>query len=482
LFDIPFSTNAISTRVTMSLDSKPRSAQRRWLPYIVVIAAVIVLGAIAFWLARSASAPGGPGGPPGGGGRFGRNALTMPVGVAKADKGDVKITLNSLGTVTPLRTVTVTAQVAGQLADVKFKEGQLVKQGDLLAEIDPRPYQAALTQAEGALARDQASLAGAKVDLQRYQILFKQDSVQKQTLDTQAALVAQDEGTVKSDQGNVDTAKVNLAYTKIVAPVSGRVGLRQIDPGNNVSVGSAVVVLTQLKPMDVLFTLPEDNLPAVLKQLHAGVTLPVDAFDRSGQTKLASGSFLSLDTQISTSTGTVNAKAEFTNDDENLFPNQFVNVKLLLDTLHDAIVIPTSALERGADGTFVYVVQPDKTVVVRNIKTGPTEGERVAVTDGLQVGDLVVTSGADRLRDGAKVELPGENPPPAANGAAAQKHAGTGERGQWKQGQGNGQPAAHHRREAGAAPTDGSAPPAPAAGTTEAKPADTSKPADEKKQ
>ena len=425
--------------------------KRKWLAYLIVLGVALILGLIAYWL--SISAPSVPAGRFGGGGRAGgAGGLTMPVRTATVSKGDIKITLNSLGTVTPLRSVTVTAQVAGQLLSVQFKEGQLVNQGDLLAQIDPRPYQAALTQAEGTLARDQALLANSKIDLDRYQTLFKQDSIAKQQLDSQASLVHQYEGTVKSDQGQVDTAKVNLAYTRIVAPVGGRVGLRQVDPGNNVATGASIVVITQLKPIDVLFTLPEDNLPPVLQKMHAGTSLPADAYDRAGTTKLASGTLLSLDNQIDTTTGTVKAKAEFVNDDESLFPNQFVNVRLLLDVMHDATVIPTSALERGSGGLFVYIVQADKTVAVRNIKTGPTEGERVAVTDGLQIGEVVVTSGADRLREGSKVELPGDNPQPAANAQKPATAASGQARGQGQHGQG-------HRRDA--ANPSGSTPPTP---------------------
>jgi len=245
---------------------------------------------------------------------------------------------------------------------------------------------------------------------------------------------------VKSDQGQIETAKVNLTYTKILAPVGGRVGLRQVDAGNNVQNGASVVVITQLKPIDVLFTIPEDNLPPVLAKQHAGTALDVDVYDRAGQTKLASGSLASLDNQIDTATGTVKAKAEFANDDESLFPNQFVNVRLLLDVLHGAIVIPTSALERGADGLFVYIVQPDKTVKVRNIKTGPTEGERVAVTEGLKVGDVIVTSGADRLREGSKISLPEDEPQPAATGANAE--GADAQNRQWKRGEGQRGPGA----------------------------------------
>ena len=450
----------------MSIDStdrarrpaRPRGTKRAML-IVLVVAALLAAGG--YWLAHSSAenpparggrgARGGPGGPGGAGG------LPMPVAVAKVANGDINITLNALGTVTPLRSVTITAQVAGNLLKVNYKEGQMVKEGDALAEIDPRPYQAQLTQFEGALARDEALLANSKIDLDRYTTLFAQDSIAKQQLDSQKSLVHQYEGTVKSDQGQIDNAKVNISYTKIMAPVTGRVGLRQVDPGNNVSVGSSIVVITQLKPIDVLFTIPEDNLPPVLKKMHAGDKLSADAYDRAGTTKLATGSLASLDNQVDTSTGTVKAKAEFINDDESLFPNQFVNVRLLLDVMHNAIVIPTSALERGASGLFVYVVQPDHTVQVRNIKTGPTEGEKVAVTDGLQIGETVVTSGADRLRDGSTVELPGEEP--AQKPADGQKRQGNRGNGQQNP---QGAQGEHRRRDGSGANAPANDPNAPA--------------------
>jgi membrane fusion protein, multidrug efflux system len=442
----------MSTQFERNSKTPPKTGIKRAIVIVLVIAAVIAIGG--YYLAKGSAsqqstggrgAGGRGGGGPGGAG--GPGGLAMPVGVATVANGDINIVLSAIGTVTPLRNVTVSAQIAGNLLDVNYREGQLVKQGDLLADIDPRPYQAQLSQFEGALARDEALLANARIDLERYTTLFSQDSIAKQQLDSQKSLVHQNEGTVKADQGQIDNAKVNLGYTKITAPFSGRVGLRQVDPGNNVQNGGAIVVITQLKPIDVLFSIPEDSLPPVLKKMHASEKMQVDAYDRGGQTKLASGSLASLDNQVDTTTGTVKAKAEFVNDDESLFPNQFVNVRLLLDVMRNAIVIPTSALERGSGGLFVYVVQPDKTAQVRNIKTGPTEGEKVAVTDGLKVGEVVVTSGADRLRDGSKVELPGDNPQPAAKAGDAQKTATTGDSQPRQPGQGRGQ--GEHRRRDG---------------------------------
>ena len=429
---------------------------------VLAIAGVIAVGG--YFLAKGTTPAQTGGGRFGRGGPAGPGGPAMPVGAAVVAAGDINITLNALGTVTPLRNVTVSAQISGQLLEVKFKEGQMVKEGDVLAEIDPRPYQAALMQAEGALARDQALLANSKIDLERYRTLFKQDSIAKQQLDSQDSLVHQYEGTVKSDQAQIQTAKVNLTYTKINAPVSGRVGLRMIDPGNNVQNGGGIIVITQLSPIDVLFTLPEDSLPPVLKKMRAATPLGVDVYDRSGQNKLATGTLASLDNQIDTATGTVKAKAEFANSDESLFPNQFVNVRVLLDVLHDTIVIPTSALQRGANGLFVYIVAADRSVSVRAIKAGPTEGERVAVSSGLQIGETVVTDGADKLREGSKVELPGDAPP-AGSTAQGQGQQGQGERRRrdGSGGQGTGKPASGN--------PPATTPEKPASGT-DAKPAD----------
>ncbi|MEP6485049.1 MAG: MdtA/MuxA family multidrug efflux RND transporter periplasmic adaptor subunit [Rudaea sp.] len=415
--------------------SRPRpKGRKRAVVIIVIVALVLALGG--YWLAhRSAdtAARGARGGRGGAGGVAG--GPPMPVGATKVTTGDINIYLNGLGTITPLRNVTVRSQVSGTLLSVKFKEGQRVNEGDLLAEIDPRQYQATLTQSEGALARDQALLANAKIDAARYQTLFEQDSIAKQQLDSQKSLVQQYEGTIKADQGQIDMAKLNITYSKITAPISGRVGLRTVDSGNYVQAGDStgVAVITQTKPIDALFTLPEDKLPDVIKKMHAGEKLPVDAFDRAKKNKLASGTLASLDNQIDTSTGTVRVKAEFANDDESLFPNQFVNVRVLLDVLHDAMVIPTSALERGTDSLFVYVVNTDHTVAQRTIQTGPTEGERVAVTSGLKVGETIVTDGADRLREGSRVELPGENPAGDAPPAKTPEQSPDGQK-HWRKG------------------------------------------------
>jgi multidrug efflux system membrane fusion protein len=360
-----------------------------WLTVIV-----LVMAGVAWWV-HTRPAPQSPGGRLGGG-------AAVPVVAATAQKGDINVLLNGLGTVTPLATVTVRTQISGYLMRVDFQEGQMVKQGDLLAEIDSRPYEQQLANAQGGLARDQALLANARVDLQRYRVLVAQDSIPKQQLDTQDSLVHQLEGTVVSDQAQVDTAKLNIAYCHIQAPMSGRVGLRQVDAGNYVQTNDAngIVVLTQLQPITVVFTLPEDSVPAVMKQLNAGATLLAVAYDRSRTTKLATGTLATVDNQIDTTTGTLKLKAQFDNTDNALFPNQFVNIELRVETLHDETVIPTAAVQRGAPGTFVYLVKPDDTVIVQAIKLGPGQGEKVSVRSGLSVGDRVVVDGADKLRVG----------------------------------------------------------------------------------
>lgn len=340
-------------------------------------------------------------------GRMGMNAA-VPVVVATVEKGNIDVVLNALGTVTPPATVTVKPQVSGQLTQIAFSEGQTVKKGDFLAEIDPRPFQAALDQARGTLLRDQAVLRNAELDLERYRTLMAQDSISRQTLDAQASLVRQTQGTVKSDEASVETASLNLEYCHIVSPIDGRVGLRQVDLGNYVQVGATagIVVVTQLQPITVLFAIPEDSLPAVMKRLQSGAALPAIAYDRSQTTKLATGVLATVDNQIDTTTGTVKLRAQFANEDNSLFPNQFVNIELTVDTEENATIASTAAIQRGAPGTFVYVVDSENTVHVRPIKLGVTEGERVAIVSGLAPGEKIVIDGTDKLREGAKVTIP----------------------------------------------------------------------------
>ncbi|MDE1938854.1 MAG: MdtA/MuxA family multidrug efflux RND transporter periplasmic adaptor subunit [Alphaproteobacteria bacterium] len=340
-------------------------------------------------------------------GRVGMNG-PQPVGVAVAKKGNIDLTIDALGTVTPLATVTVRPQVSGQLLRIDFQEGQRVKAGALLAEIDPRPYQAALDQAKGQLARDSALLTNARLDLKRQQALYAAKATSQQVLDTQQTLVKQDEGIVLSDQANVETAAINLGYTRITSPVAGLAGLRQVDVGNFVSAGQStgVVVVTQLEPMSVVFAVPEDSVDSIVSRMNSGATLQVSAYDRDQTTKLASGKLSAVDSQIDTTTGTVKLRALFDNEDGVLFPNQFVNVRLLVRTLHGQIVIPASAIQRGTDGAYVFVVKPDHTIQMRTVTLGPQQGDSVSIVKGLNVGETVVTDGGDRLRDGAAVTIP----------------------------------------------------------------------------
>lgn len=396
-------------------DSRPVSPTSRWTRRRIIGLGVLLLvvAGIAWVALRPATKPGGAGGGRPGGGRPNMAAamanLAVPVRVATVVTQDIDIFLKSLGTVTAYNTVTVRSRVSGELVDVPFQEGQMVKAGDLLAQVDPRAFQVALDQARGTQMQNLALLENARRDLQRYQALFKQDSIAKQQVDTQAALVRQYEGTIKSDQANVDNARLQLDYARITAPISGRLGLRQVDRGNLVSSSdtNGLVVITQTQPISVVFTLPETQLPEVRAELAQGKTLAVEAYDRADTRRIASGKLETLDNQIDVTTGTLKLKAKFDNQDDALFPNQFVNVRLHVLTRKDVTAIPTAAIQQGSAGAFVFQVQADNTVQVKQVKLGAINNGMVAVNEGLQPGDRVVTEGTDRLRAGAKVEVVG---------------------------------------------------------------------------
>ncbi|MFC5497692.1 efflux RND transporter periplasmic adaptor subunit [Caenimonas terrae] len=421
----PEQSTALATAPVSPPARKPVSRRTTIIGSVIALAVVAALGWLAWDLthpsagtgggpagarAGGGGGPGGPGGPGGGGGRPGGRAPPTTVGIAVAAAMDIPIVLESLGTVVPQATVRVRPQVSGVLQSLLFKEGQLVKKGDLLATIDPRQFEMALQQAIGQRQRDQSQIEAAKVTLARFQTLLQQDSIARQEVDTQAALVKQLEGTVVIDRANEGTARLNLSYTRIVAPVSGRVGLRTVDVGNVVSTSdtNGVAVITQLAPIDVEFTVPQDQAPDLLQR--TGSFMEAKALDRTRSNVLDVGVFASLDNQVDPQTGTVRAKARFNNARSMLFPSQFVNIQLMVRTIKDAIVVPVSALRHGNDGDYVFVLNQDRTVAQRPVKAGQATVDKVQIVSGVQLGERVVTEGADRLKDGARVILPGDAP------------------------------------------------------------------------
>ncbi|HEU5047660.1 MAG TPA: MdtA/MuxA family multidrug efflux RND transporter periplasmic adaptor subunit [Rickettsiales bacterium] len=341
-----------------------------------------------------------------------RRGGAVAVAVVAVKKGDIDVYLTGLGNITPPNTVTVRTRVDGQLMKLFFKEGQYVKEGDLLAQLDSRPFEAQLLQAQGQMMRDEALLSEAKIDYGRYKALFAKDSIAKQQVDVQQSLVKQYEGAVRNDQGLVDNAKLQITYSRITAPVSGRVGLRQVDQGNIVHASDAngIVVITQLQPITALFTVPEDNIPQVMERTQGDQKIGAEAWDRESRKKLADGTVIAVDNQVDPATGTVKLRAEFPNEDNALFPSQFVNVRCHVATKKDVLLMPLAAVQHGSQGTFVYLVQPDNTVKVRQVTLGATEGETVAVSDGVQAGDMVVVDGSDNLREDAKIMIPSQEP------------------------------------------------------------------------
>jgi multidrug efflux system membrane fusion protein len=370
--------------------------RRRWV--IIIVTLVIIIVGIIFITQYMMKL---------GAGKKSGNQPPQPVTALMTNKADFDVYLKGLGTVIPTNTVTIKSQVSGQLISVHFKEGQHVNKGNLIAEIDPRPFQVQLMQAEGQLARDEAFLKNAETDLALYKKLLAQDSIAAQQVTTQESLVKQYRGIIETDKGQIANAKLQLTYARVIAPITGRVGLRQVDPGNMVQVNdtNGIVVITQLQPITVVFSLPQDNLTILMKRWNARTTLPVQAYDQEGKVLLANGKLLAVDNQIDTTTGTVKLKAIFDNKDNKLFPNQFVNVRLKIDTLRNATVMSTDAVQRGSIGTFAYAVKDDKSVTVKILKLGPAEGNNVVVMEGLVPGESVVTVGGDKLREGTKVEI-----------------------------------------------------------------------------
>jgi multidrug efflux system membrane fusion protein len=405
------STN-LPEREARGSDFAPEAREAKshaWL-WIVALAIIVALGVWYFRASRAsteaqgAAAQGAPGGAAKGG-RGQGGAGVVPVVVATAQKGDLPVYYNGLGTVTAFNTVTVRSRVDGQIVKINFTEGQTVHQGDALVEIDPRPYQVQLEQAEGQIAKDQAQLRDVQVDYERYQLLFKEGVIPKQQVDTQQAQVGQYQGAIKADQGVIDNAKLQIVYAHITAPITGRVGLRLVDMGNIVHAAdtTGLLVITQLQPISVIFSLPEDQLSQVLSKMH-GNQLPVDAYDRDDTIKIATGKLVTVDNQIDTTTGTYKLKAVFGNENNVLFPNQFVNIHLLVDTKHNVTIVPSPAIQRGPQGTYVFTAQPDNTVKIVPVTMALSSGNSVGLSSGVQPGDTVVIDGQDKLQDGSKIE------------------------------------------------------------------------------
>jgi multidrug efflux system membrane fusion protein len=426
----------LSPKTTPPPTPVKKSRRSKVIGGVIAIAAMAGLGYLAWHLTHKApegargGAPGaqggGRGGPGGGGPGGGRGGPATTVGVATATQADIPVVIDALGTVTAAATSTVRAQVSGVLQKIHFNEGQMVKAGQVLATVDPRPFEMALLQAQGTRQRDEAQLESARVMLSRYQTLLTQDSIARQDVDTQAALVKQLQGTVMTDRAAEGVANINLGYTQVKAPISGRVGLRTVDIGNLVTSGdtAGIAVITQLNPIDVEFAVPQDRVPELQARIVSDDTLPAIALDRTRTDKLAAGRFQALDNQVDVQTGTVRAKARFANGDSKLFPSQFVNLRLEVRTIKNAIMVPVTALRHGSTGDFVYVLNTDKTVSLRPVTRGQATVDKIQIATGLKAGEKVITEGADRLKDGAKVTLPGDRP------AGGRQGQGQGRRGQ----------------------------------------------------